>query len=302
MDEKDFRLLAAVHKDARQSYQSIARGVSLSAPSARDRLKRLESGGVLHGYGLWIDPSVFGLDEDLVFFKSPRTREEVLGVLASPSVAWIGWKLDGGLTVGVWSGDVDDAVDELAALLRERPTGTARTGRRDLPSLSRLDWAVIEALIDDPRIPFGDLTSRTGLSPKTVRKRLAALLESETLAIMPRQGASEGSGDLVYHLAVAGSISMGEVRKIIPDTILLHETATPPMKYLLCRSTDIGEVTINTGRLRNAPGIESATITLNRDLLFSTELEHSLVKKQVSRLTAAGSRPLKDGRKRVSTL
>jgi DNA-binding Lrp family transcriptional regulator len=32
MDEKDFRLLAAVHKDARQSYQSIARGVSLSAP------------------------------------------------------------------------------------------------------------------------------------------------------------------------------------------------------------------------------------------------------------------------------
>jgi hypothetical protein len=157
-------------------------------------------------------------------------------------------------------------------------------------------------LIDDPRIPFGDLTSRTGLSPKTVRKRLAALLESETLEILPRQGASEGSGDLVYHLAVAGSISMSEVRKIIPDTILLHETATPPMKYLLCRSTDIGEVTINTGRLRNAPGIESATITLNRDLLFSTELEHSLVKKQVSRLTAAGSRPLKDGRKRVSTL
>ena len=288
MDEKDFRLLAAIHKDARQSYQSIARGVSLSAPAARDRLKRLESTGVLHGYGLWIDPSVFGLDEVLVFFKSSRTREEVLSVLASPWVAWIGWKLDGGLTVGVWSANADRAVDGLAALLHERPAGTARTARRNLQSPSRLDWAVIEALIDDPRISFGDLIIKTRLSPKTLRKRLAALLESETLAIMPRQGATEGSGDLVYHLAVAGSITVDEVRKIIPDTILLHETVSPPMKYLLCRSTDIGEVTTNTGMLRKVPGIESATITLNRDLLFSTELEHSLVRAKIDRLGVAG--------------
>src|SRR5207244_4472347 len=72
MDEKDFRLLAAVHRDARQSYQSLARRVSLTAPAARDRLKRLESSGVLRGYGLWIDPGVFGLDEVLAFFRSPR--------------------------------------------------------------------------------------------------------------------------------------------------------------------------------------------------------------------------------------
>ena len=192
MDEKDFRLLAAVHRDARQSYQSLARRVSLTAPAARDRLKRLESSGVLRGYGLWIDPSVFGLEEVLVFFRSPRTRKEVLGVLASPWVAWLGWKLDGGLTVGVWSGDADAAVEGLAALLHERPAGTARTARRDLPPLSLLGWAVVDALIDDPRASFGDLVAKTGLSPKTVRRRLAALLESETLAIMPRQGPPRG--------------------------------------------------------------------------------------------------------------
>ena len=38
MDEKDFRLLAAVHRDARQSYQSIARSIHLSAPAAATTL------------------------------------------------------------------------------------------------------------------------------------------------------------------------------------------------------------------------------------------------------------------------
>lgn len=287
MDSKDFRLLAALHRDARQSYRSLARGISLSAPAARDRLKRLEEGGVLRGYGLWVDPSVFDLDEVLVFFRGARTKEEVSSLLESPNVAWIGWKLEGGLTVGVWSRDVDRAVAELSALLKERPSGQAQTARMGFPPLSRLDLEVIDALVDDPRIAFKELTRRTDLSPKTVRKHLARLFGSEALVIMPRQGAVEGSGDLVYHLALAGDVTVNDVRAVIPDTVLLHETRKPPMKYLLCRSTDIGEVTAKTGMLRRLPGVESAVLTLNRDLLFSTELVHSLVREKIQSLERA---------------
>jgi hypothetical protein len=43
-------------------------------------------------------------------------------------------------------------------------------------------------------------------------------------------------------------------------------------------------VTTNTATLRNAPGIGSAVITLNRDLLFSTQLEHSLVRAEIRRI------------------
>ncbi|HLQ07275.1 MAG TPA: AsnC family transcriptional regulator [Nitrososphaerales archaeon] len=107
MDAKDFQLLAALHKDARQSYQSLGRSVSLSAPAVRERVKRLERNGVVRGYGLWIDPSVLGLGEVLAFFDRERKRVEVERVLAFPDVAWVGWKWEGGLTVGLWSDDTD---------------------------------------------------------------------------------------------------------------------------------------------------------------------------------------------------
>jgi len=49
MDSKDFRLLGALYQNGRQSYQSLGRQVSLSAPAVRERMKRLESVGKLHG-------------------------------------------------------------------------------------------------------------------------------------------------------------------------------------------------------------------------------------------------------------
>jgi DNA-binding Lrp family transcriptional regulator len=38
--------------------------------------------------------------------------------------------------------------------------------------LSITDLSIMDALVDDPKIPFGDLVKTTGLSPKTVRKHL----------------------------------------------------------------------------------------------------------------------------------
>ncbi len=166
-------------------------------------------------------------------------------------------------------------------MMDEQPFERALTGHRDFTPLTYLDWLIIEALIDDPTVVFSELVDSTGLSPKTARKRLERLFESEAIFIIPRQGAVEGSGEVVYHLAVVGNATVSEVRKVIPDTVLLHETKQPPMKYLLCRSTDLGEVTAKTHELRALPGIHLVRVTLNQDLLFSTKLEHKLVREQI---------------------
>jgi Lrp/AsnC family transcriptional regulator, leucine-responsive regulatory protein len=281
LDAKDFKILVALHRNARLSYRSLGSRVSLSAPAVRERLRRLERSGVLRGFGLWIDPEVFDRDEVLTFFKRERTQEEVLALLSAPEVAWIGWKADGGLTVGQWSVDIGRSVEQLAAALAEEPSGQAIAPRRAQPPLGRLDWAIIDALIDDPRISFGELTAATYLSPKTVRKHLERLIEAETIVVMPRQGAVEGSGELVYHLAVAGEVTVDDLRNVIPDAMLIHATSRPPMKYLLCRSTDFGEVTTKTSTLRKLIGVESATTTLNKDLLFARGFEHLLVREQM---------------------
>ncbi len=283
MDSKDFQLLVALHGDARQSYQSLGRHVSLTAPAVRERLNRLKSRGLLQGYGIWIDPGIFGRDEVLVFFQREKTRQNVEDLLSAPDVAWVGWKLEGGVTVAAWTRNANKSIDELSTLLREKPNGHAIVERRTFPPTSILDWQIIDALIDDPTIPFRKLTNSTGLSPKTVRKHLKFVLQSEVITISPRLGAAQGSGELVYTLAIAGRVPMSELRQVMGHAALIHQTQSPPMKMVLCRSSDLSDLTTKTIALRKHADVESVTVSLNREVLFANRFIHRLVREQIMR-------------------
>ena len=102
MDSKDFQLLVALYGNARQSYQSLGRRLSLSAHSVRDRLNRLKSKGVLQGFMLTIDSSVFDRDDLLLFFDGEYFRKTVLRAFAAPDVSWVVWKVDGQMVVRYW--------------------------------------------------------------------------------------------------------------------------------------------------------------------------------------------------------
>jgi Lrp/AsnC family transcriptional regulator, leucine-responsive regulatory protein len=61
LDEVDARILSALAADARASVAELARFVGLSAPSAAERIKRLEESGVIEGYAASLDPRALGL-------------------------------------------------------------------------------------------------------------------------------------------------------------------------------------------------------------------------------------------------
>ena len=61
IDAVDARILSALTADARTSVAELARSVSLSAPSAAERVRRLEEAGVIEGYAASIDPRALGL-------------------------------------------------------------------------------------------------------------------------------------------------------------------------------------------------------------------------------------------------
>lgn len=60
MDDIDRQIVAALREDARRSFQSIGRRVSLSAPAVKRRVDRLEADGVVRGYAARVDPGRFG--------------------------------------------------------------------------------------------------------------------------------------------------------------------------------------------------------------------------------------------------
>ncbi len=287
MDSKDFRLLVALYENSRQSLQSLGRGVSLSAPAVRDRLRRLERRGILKGFWTSIDPVVFGREDLLVFFDGDWSREEAEAALDAPDVAWVAWKLDGGITIETWSRNVDQSLATLAKVLRQTPAGHAITHGTPRDPLSRLDWRIIEAVIDGPVLSIEDFADSTGLSPKTVRKHLDRMLRTEAVSIVPLLGALADAGELVYHIAVFGAASSAALRRVLGDAFVVHEAQEPPAKYLLCRASDLAEVTTKTHALEKLPGVESFRITLNREMFIGTDFAHRLVRAEISKSALA---------------
>jgi DNA-binding Lrp family transcriptional regulator len=285
MDSKDFQLLAALHQDARQSYRSLGRRASLTAPAVRERLKHLQEQGILQGYGLRIDPSIFGRDQLTVSFQDEWTRKDLDTVLAAPDVAFAAWRLDGGLIAAVWSYGSGQSIRKIGYTLGAKPTAGAFTKCRDnFQPLTVLDLQIIDALINDPTIPLQKIIELTGLSPKTIRKRLEALFESSIISILPRLGPMTGSGEVVYYLLIRGEVEMKELHRLFNNAILVNKTQKPPMKYLLCSESDLGSLTAKIRTLKKLPSIKYVDTTLNREFLFATGFMHSLVREQIQKL------------------
>ena len=55
LDDRDRRILALVQRDAKLPQAEIARRVGLSAAAVNERLKKLESGGVIRRFAALVD-------------------------------------------------------------------------------------------------------------------------------------------------------------------------------------------------------------------------------------------------------
>ena len=242
---------------------------------------------------LTLNPNAFGRDDLVLFFHNREfTRKEVSRAIEAPDVAWLGWKLDGGITAGLWTKDRSKARRDLSAILGSKPTGQAFTQKdertRSEP-ISRLELSLIDSLIVEPRISLNEVVNSTGLSPKTIRKHLRKLIETETIFIEPRLGALTDSGDLVYQIAISGKVSLAGVRSVMGgDAVLLHQTRNPPIKYMLCWGRNLAEVTAKTKALARLAGLESANISLNKEVLVSTKFARALIREEIRKRTMTG--------------
>ena len=60
MDATDWAIIGEIQRDARLSFNQIAKRVNLSAPSVAARIRRLEETGVIEGYHAQISPAAAG--------------------------------------------------------------------------------------------------------------------------------------------------------------------------------------------------------------------------------------------------
>lgn len=74
-DDVDQQILDILRQDGRASHASIAKVVGLSAPAVGERLRKLESSGVILGYRAIVDPVAIGLPITAFIMISPQPRQ-----------------------------------------------------------------------------------------------------------------------------------------------------------------------------------------------------------------------------------
>ncbi|GAB2856484.1 Lrp/AsnC family transcriptional regulator [Lentzea nigeriaca] len=86
LDPVDWKILSLLQADGRMSFTALGREVSLSAPAVTERVRRLESLGVITGFVAVVSPSRLGLPiESIVRVRvrsldTPRFRDTVLSL------------------------------------------------------------------------------------------------------------------------------------------------------------------------------------------------------------------------------
>jgi Lrp/AsnC family transcriptional regulator, leucine-responsive regulatory protein len=75
LDTTDHRLLAELQADARLSLAELGRRVGLSSPAVADRLRRLESNGVIAGHRTEVNPEALGLSLTSIIRIRPSPRQ-----------------------------------------------------------------------------------------------------------------------------------------------------------------------------------------------------------------------------------
>lgn len=86
MDSIDVRLATKLAMDGRASFAELASEVGLSAPSATERVRKLEAGRIIEGFSARLDPGAFGHDLTAFIWVSldnPGARDGFLSGIAA---------------------------------------------------------------------------------------------------------------------------------------------------------------------------------------------------------------------------
>lgn len=71
LDQRDLDIIAALQEDARATFADVAKRVGLSPSSVHDRVRKLESSGVIRAYRAVVDPEAVGLFVTALVAVSP---------------------------------------------------------------------------------------------------------------------------------------------------------------------------------------------------------------------------------------
>ena len=278
MDRTDLRIFTRLVGDPFTSDERLGRDVGLTGKAVRLRRQRMEKERVLTEYGLHPSAEILGRHavtwryegsegtapavarwkeiEDLAYVRSFRpTFHMVVRFTKDPHPSpdprltrWLGRPLEGPL--------------------EERPSRSSMGA----DELSRIDWRVLEAVVEAPRAPYSVQARRARVSPRTFRIHRSKLEAAHALQCAMILDLEREGGLATYGIWLKVDESFDERSAELPQLWdRPHWTRNPRGVYLLGSGRNYLEARELELRLRSLPGVLSADPLIPAGGFFARE-------------------------------
>ncbi len=195
------QLLDFLAREPRAPAERAGLAVGLSASAVKARLARMREEGALQGFVATPRPALLGLRAGLLVFEgvadAPERDEELLrGLPEVPGVRFADVGPDAAHLHLLFKDDADWERIERAAisLVGKPPAHRAQEPPAGEEPFAPADARLASHLLGDARRSLADLVEATGLSPKTARRRLDAMLLRGDLRLEPVVSPAEAGG------------------------------------------------------------------------------------------------------------
>lgn len=267
MDAVDLGLLRSLLREPRASYERLGASVGLSPNAAKARLARMREDGLLQGVLAAPEAATLGLREGLLVFTGVEDldgkEDDLLANLCElPGVRFADAAIDGTVALWLYVRDEPDAerLERAAISLVGKPPAWRRLSpaTRAAAPLTAPEWRAAKALVPDGRAHLRDAAAHAGITTKTFRRRLDAMLHGRRLRIGPVLSTAESDAPLLEAILLLGEdADRAAVRSALPtDALVADGMAGTLVVWIPARTLHAARRKARA--LRSLPGVEGA--------------------------------------------
>ncbi|UCG02687.1 MAG: winged helix-turn-helix transcriptional regulator [Candidatus Heimdallarchaeota archaeon] len=195
MDELDKRILVTLFRNCRTAYRVIAQHNGVSTNTIKKRVEKLRDMGVIADFIIDLSLEMVDGERSYVFITTDGTEEEesfIQQIGLTPSVRYIAQISGGAYLIFATYTDGSRGLSKIGAYLRGlsvvqkveiHPLLESRGTKTEL-TITQL--MVLRQLAEDPRMPICEISRRTGLTSRTVRRVVNDFVNGDSVELTIR--------------------------------------------------------------------------------------------------------------------
>ena len=295
-----------LQSDIRQSVRKVATKLSVDGATVRDRIRKMHESGFMKGWYVFPNPSLFDLGvahaRGNIQAQSTMKEDAIRKIKLVQGVWAIVDYFGSSIRVVLYFEDQASLKKQVELIARISNSENMLHREIHFPpcavTLSEDDLGVVGSILTDPTKSYNAMSNETGLSYKTVKRRLERMLRGRALFMIPSldprslSGATLGELLVFYESPEAMRKANGEIKSHIDGQLMSAQLGDPEHMLFLLVITKISQVKEILNWVKQQPGVKSAFLDLVEDRIEQYEAFNQQLKRKLTQVRSAGRKML----------